>query len=360
MLAFGAVLALPGAALAKPASLGSRTLRRGMSGPDVKALQRDLTQVGLKTPAVGSYGPQTQRNVRKFEQEYGLKVDGVATRAVVSELKAALSAGGASTYGSGGSGIGFPSASGTATKKSAKQLTDTPVVKQDGGSQHLGERTLRQGMKGHDVRVLQSYLTLVGYATNVDGAFGPGTQTNVMQFQQSHLLTADGVVTYGVQVVLRQAVAQALAGGAVGKATINSDGTASAPAGAPAVVQKVIAAANQIIDKPYIYAGGHGKWNDSGYDCSGAVSYALHGGGLLSSSEDSTGLESYGAPGPGKWITIYADAAHTWVVVAGIAFDTANFGGPNIPSGTGPRWRRNPTGNLADGGNYVVRHPAGL
>ena len=76
--------------------------------------------------------------------------------------------------------------------------------------------------------------------------------------------------------------------------------------------------------------------------------------------EDSTGLESCGSAGPGKWITVYADSGHTFVVVAGIAFDTADYGGPNIPSGTGPRWRTNPTGNLADGGNYVVRHPAGL
>ncbi len=358
MFALAGVVALPSAAFAKSASLGSRTLRRGMSGPDVKALQNDLTKVGLNTPTVGSYGPVTQRNVRRFEQEYGLRVDGVATLTVVRELRAALSAGGASTYGSGGSGIGFPAAS--STKTSSKQLTDTPVVKQDGGSQHLGERTLRQGMQGHDVRVLQSYLTLVGYPTNVDGSFGPTTKTNVMEFEQSHLLTADGVVTYGVQVVLRQAVAQAMAGGAVAKATINSDGTATAPAGAPTVVQNVIAAANQIIDKPYIYAGGHSKWNDSGYDCSGAVSYALHGGGLLSSPEDSTGLESWGEAGPGKWITVYADSGHTFVDVAGIAFDTADYGGPNIPSGTGPRWRTNPTGNLADGGNYVVRHPAGL
>jgi hypothetical protein len=122
----------------------------------------------------------------------------------------------------------------------------------------------------------------------------------------------------------------------------------------------VIAAANQIIDKPYIYAGGHATWNDVGYDCSGAVSYALHGGGLLSSPEDSIELESYGSPGPGRWITIYADPSHTWVVVAGIAFDTADYSGPNIPAGTGPRWRRDPTGNLADGGGYVVRHPPGL
>jgi hypothetical protein len=126
-------------------------------------------------------------------------------------------------------------------------------------------------------------------------------------------------------------------------------------------VQEVIAAANQIIDKPYIYGGGHASFNDVGYDCSGSVSYALHGGGLLSSPEDSSELESYGSPGAGKWITVYANAGHTWVVVAGIAFDTADFGGPNIPSGTGPRWRSDPIGNLSDGtGGYVVRHPAGL
>ncbi|HUE25853.1 MAG TPA: hypothetical protein VMP89_03695 [Solirubrobacteraceae bacterium] len=81
---------------------------------------------------------------------------------------------------------------------------------------------------------------------------------------------------------------------------------------------------------------------------------------MLSSPEDSTGLESYGDPGPGRWITIYANAGHTWIVVAGRAFDTANYGGPNTPSGDGPRWRSNPTGNLADGGSYVERHPSGL
>ena len=68
---------------------------------------------------------------------------------------------------------------------------------------------------------------------------------------------------------------------------------------------------------------------------------------------------SYGEPGPGKWITIYSDPSHVFIVIGGIAFDTADYGGPNIPSGTGPRWRSNPLGNLADGGNYVVRHPAG-
>ncbi len=234
------------------------------------------------------------------------------------------------------------------------------MTHQNGGSQHLGQRTLRPGMKGHDVRVLQGYLTLVGLPTAVDGSYGPSTKANVIQFQLAHGMKGNAVFTYAESLILRQAVAGALASGPVGKARINPDGTATAPQGAPAVVQQVMTAANQIIDKPYIYAGGHASWNAPGYDCSGSVSYALHGGGLLSSPEDSTGLESYGSPGPGKWITIYADAAHTWVVVAGIAFDTADFGGPDIPSGTGPRWRRNPTGNLADGGDYIVRHPSGL
>jgi peptidoglycan hydrolase-like protein with peptidoglycan-binding domain len=240
----------------------------------------------------------------------------------------------------------------------ANSTVMAPVV-QDGGSQHLGERTLKQGMRGHDVRVLQGYLTVAGYPTSIDGDFGPGTKANVIKFENSHQLPPNGVVTYVQSRALRQVVATALAGGAVAKATINSDGTATAPAGAPPAVQAMIAAANQIVDKPYIYAGGHGRWNDNGYDCSGAVSFALHGAGMLSSPEDSTELESYGAAGPGKWVTIYANSNHTWIVIAGIAFDTAHYG-PTTPGGSGPRWLTNATGNLADGQNYVVRHPSAL
>jgi peptidoglycan hydrolase-like protein with peptidoglycan-binding domain len=240
----------------------------------------------------------------------------------------------------------------------ANSTVMAPVV-QDGGSQHLGERTLKPGMRGHDVRVLQGYLTVAGYPTSIDGEFGPGTKLNVVKFESAHQLAANGVVTYAQSRALRQVVATALAGGAVSKATINADGTANAPAGAPPAVQAMIAAANKIIDKPYIYAGGHGRWNDNGYDCSGAVSFALHGAGMLSSPEDSTELESYGSPGPGTWVTIYANSNHTWIVIAGIAFDTAHYG-PTTPGGTGPRWLTNPTGNLGDGQNYVVRHPSAL
>ena len=141
---------------------------------------------------------------------------------------------------------------------------------------------------------------------------------------------------------------------------INPDGTATAPADAPAAVQAMVTAANQIIDTSYCVGGGHGKWQSSCYDCSGAVSYVLHAAGLLSSSEDSSDLESYGAAGPGHWVSVYGDPSHAFIVIGGRAFDTANYGGPNIPAGTGPRWRTNPLGNLADGGHYVVRHPPGL
>jgi cell wall-associated NlpC family hydrolase len=254
----------------------------------------------------------------------------------------------------------------TATQRSSSTTNTstndgvTAPVKRDGGSAHLGERTLRQGMQGHDVRVLQGYLSLAGFSTPIDGSFGATTETSVVGFEAAHSLPTNGVVTYADSLVLRQAVVFAMAGGAIGTATINSDGTATAPAGAPAAVTQMIAAANQIIGKPYHWGGGHASFNASGYDCSGAVSYALHGAGLLSSPDDSSGLESFGSSGPGRWVTVYADSSHAWVVIAGIAFDTANFGGPNIPSGNGPRWRTNPTGNLADGGGYVVRHPAGL
>jgi peptidoglycan hydrolase-like protein with peptidoglycan-binding domain len=214
-------------------------------------------------------------------------------------------------------------------------------------------------MRGHDVRVLQGYLTLAGFRIPVTGWFGPMTKTEVISFQRTHGEAANGVVSIPVEKSLRAAVAAVEADPPTQKTRINPDGTATAPAGAPAAVQQVVAAANRIITKPYVWGGGHASFDASGYDCSGSVSYALHGGGLLSSPEDSSGLESYGAPGPGHWITIYANSGHTFMVVAGRGFDTAAYSGPNIPSGSGPRWRSNPSADTY-GGGWVVRHPAGL
>ena len=131
-------------------------------------------------------------------------------------------------------------------------------------------------------------------------------------------------------------------------AEVINESEASAPASAPQPVQDAIAAANSIATTPYIWGGGHGSFESSGYDCSGAVSFALHGGGFLESPLDSTGLETWGEAGPGTWITVYANAEHAWMVIAGIAFDTV--GGP------GPRWH-DPWVDSPEG--FIVRHPAG-
>lgn len=148
------------------------------------------------------------------------------------------------------------------------------------------------------------------------------------------------------------------------RARILPDGTAAAPQDAPAAVKLAIAAANEIHSKPYPEPVAHfGSLTQlwPAYDCSGTVSYVLYWAGLHSSWPDVSGtLEQWGLPGPGRWITVYANSGHTWIVIAGLAFDTADYGGPNIPAGSGPRWRSDPIGNLADGLSYVVRHPAGL
>jgi len=127
-----------------------------------------------------------------------------------------------------------------------------------------------------------------------------------------------------------------------------SESQASVPSAAPPAIQAAIEAANSIATTPYIWGGGHGSFESSGYDCSGAVSFALHGGGFLESPLDSTGLETWGDPGPGQWITVYANAEHAWMIIAGLAFDTV--GGP------GPRWHP----ELVDSPEgFIARHPSG-
>jgi len=132
---------------------------------------------------------------------------------------------------------------------------------------------------------------------------------------------------------------------------MNADGrTAVAPAGAPPQVVSAVAAANRITRKPYKWGGGHGRWRDTGYDCSGTVSYVLHAAGLLKTSRDSTGFMSYGKRGKGGWITVYAHGSHAYMTIAGLRFDTSGRGED------GPRWRLEPR----SGAGFVKRHPAGL
>jgi peptidoglycan hydrolase CwlO-like protein len=127
-----------------------------------------------------------------------------------------------------------------------------------------------------------------------------------------------------------------------------SESQASVPSGAPPAVQAAIEAANSIATTPYVWGGGHGSFESSGYDCSGAVSFALNGGGFLSSPLDSTGLSTWGEPGPGQWITVYANAGHAWVIIAGLAFDTSG--------GAGPRWHPEPVSSTE---GFIARHPPG-
>jgi hypothetical protein len=137
-------------------------------------------------------------------------------------------------------------------------------------------------------------------------------------------------------------------------ATIGPDGLASAPAGAPPQVQAAIAAANRIIGKPYRYGGGHGKVEDSGYDCSGTVSYALIGAKLLKSPLDSSSFMRWGEAGEGEWITVYTNPGHAFVVIAGLRLDTSAAGDPR--GGKGPRWRP----ALRSTRGFRARHPEGF
>ena len=128
--------------------------------------------------------------------------------------------------------------------------------------------------------------------------------------------------------------------GPPGKAKLRKDGTAVAPADAPANIQAAIAAGNAIHTFPYRWGGGHRSFTDTGYDCSGAVSYVLHAAGFLSSPEPSGPLaSSWGVPGRGRWITVFANASHAYMMVAGLRFDTSAVG-ERLNQGSGPRWRR--------------------
>jgi hypothetical protein len=134
------------------------------------------------------------------------------------------------------------------------------------------------------------------------------------------------------------------------KAHLLSNGLLIPPESAPPRVKAVIAAANRIRTKPYIWGGGHARWWDRGYDCSGSVSYALHGGNFLSSPLPSGPMEHWGVPGEGRWITVWANAGHAYAEIAGFRWDTVGDA-----SGTGPRWHE----ELLSNEGFVARHPLG-
>jgi peptidoglycan hydrolase-like protein with peptidoglycan-binding domain len=316
----------------------SKSLRPGDTGPSVVALQVELAKTGLHVSADGIYGTSTTQAVQAFQHAANLKSTGIADHATRHKLQLVTTrtAADAQAPDTGGASLTSPTA-----------------------PHQLGDRIpLQSGMSGADVRQLQQLLVKSGIKTHVDGRFGAGTERAERSFEHKTGLPMDGVVDAGDIAALRgdvdpesgdTSVPLPLAPGDT--ATINSEGLAQAPASAPEVVQEIIAAGNAIAHKPYRFGGGHGHFNDTAYDCSGSVSYALHGGGLLDTPMDSSELESWGSSGAGQWITVYANSGHTFMVVAGLRFDTSG-----ASAHAGDRWQK----AMRSGSGYVVRHPVGL
>src|SRR3954447_27020919 len=169
-------------------------------------------------------------------------------------------------------------------------------------ARHLGDRLpLQRGMSGHDVKVLQDALTRLGRPVPLTGTFGPQTQRALRSWERSANRRVNGRVDRGDLPGLRAAFDSTVVAPPVlgATATINADGTATPPAGAPQVILDLFTAANRIATLPYRYGGGHKSFDDRAYDCSGSVSYALHGAGLLDYTLESTRLESWGEAGAG-------------------------------------------------------------
>jgi peptidoglycan hydrolase-like protein with peptidoglycan-binding domain len=256
-------------------------------------------QHALGVPADGVFGAQTERAVKRFQRRHRLGVDGI----VGPSTRRAL-------------GLG----SGQVLRRERSRR-----------SRHSAARPSRGG---GGVRELQRVL---GVPT--DGVFGPGTEAAVRRFQRRHGLVADGVVGPTTRRAL-----------GLGSGPMLKRRSGGGQAGGGSVLQQIVAAANVIATTPYKYGGGHQHWRDAGYDCSGSLSYALHGAGLLASPLDSTGFMHYGAPGRGRHITIYANPGHTYMLVDGRRYDTSAL------HETGSRW----TSRSRSAKGYVVRHPPGL
>ncbi|MDX6656607.1 MAG: hypothetical protein QOH62_1400 [Solirubrobacteraceae bacterium] len=318
------------------AEAASSTLQSGSHGAAVTELQRELKSAGFKITVDGQYGAGTIAAVKGFQRAANLKLTGVADATTQSRLR--QSVGAKAVQGSAGA-YGY----GSSTRSS-----------------HLGDRIpLRPGMSGHDVKILQDFLRRDHVSTSVDGQFGSATKKSVRRWERAKQRSVDGVVDAADIATLRDDVQGSADPSAAtspappqlapgDRAQVGSDGLAIAPASAPDAIKQIIAAGNVIANKPYRYGGGHGRWNDTAYDCSGSVSYALHGAALLNTQLTSGEFENWGDAGPGQWVTIYANSGHVWMLVAGLRFDT---------SGASPsRWQ---TATRSASG-YVVRHPTGL
>ena len=353
-------VALPGSAIAQTPAVQSttsastqeklprvsaRVLRPGAAGAQVRGLQTLLRAAGLTVAIDGKYAYKTSRAVQRFQVAARLQASGIAGPETLKALRRAARG---PRSGEASGGVTF----GESTDRSIK----------------LGQRIpLAVGMSGRDVRELQDYLRRAGVrgAPRPTGEFTQATVAAVRRFERSEDRAADGEVDAGdIFALLTEVGADAMPGD-VGdpsaglpapplapgdKARLTADGTAIAPEGAPEAVKQIIAAGNKIAKLPYKWGGGHGRWEDSGYDCSGSVSYALRGAGLLKSPLASYDYFGWGQAGKGQWVTIYTNSGHMYMTVAGLRFDTSGRGD------NGSRWQK----AMRDSGGFQIRHPAGL
>ena len=269
------------------------TLHHGDRGRSVAKLQR-----ALHLHDDGVFGRGTVRAVKRFQRRHRMHADGVVGAGTWRMIRRSLRRGGSS------------------------HSSSRPVVRHRGSS----------------VRMLQRRLGITA-----DGVYGSGSARAVKRFQRRHGLHADGIVGPATWTAL----------GLRGRHPVLKPlrlRRARRGGGMPSAVRRAIAAANRIANMPYRYGGGHGSFNDSGYDCSGSVSYVLRATGRLSRPHDSGELMSWGSPGPGRFITVYANPGHVYMVIRGRRYDTSG------KSQSSSRWQPDTRSTAG----YTVRHPPGL
>jgi peptidoglycan hydrolase-like protein with peptidoglycan-binding domain len=331
-------------------SEAATTSEEGSTQPAVGGDAVARLQSALHLPADGTLGPETEAAIRRLQARHGLTVDGVAGPATWNVIGVS----GETTL------TPPPSALPQAHNASVSVSDANAGAGKRSDAIDVSSADTEAPSGGNAVARLQSALRM-----QADGNFGPETEAAIRRLQARHGLTVDGVVgpaTWSLLGIHSEStlnppstalthVDSSRSSDSSSSIADSSSSTASSGGGeSSGVVARVIAAGDEIATRPYVFGGGHGSFQSAGYDCSGSVSYALHGGGLLSSPEDSSGLESFGEAGPGKDITIYANAEHAFMVIDGKRFDTV------AQQETGTRW----SSSMTSTAGFVARHPAGL